>query len=122
EQNSEFRLNNPGRKEIICVKVDGCAIKDGIRCDWMIIDSGVEHYIELKGRDVTHALEQLKQSIQRLSNDPAKEIKFAFVVSTRCPLSGTDVQKMQKMFKDEFKANLTIKNSPFTFSLDTISK
>jgi hypothetical protein len=115
ERKSEFRFHNPERREITCVKVDGCAIKDGIRCDWMLIASDVEHYIELKGCDVKHALEQLKRSIQLLSNNPAKGIKFAFVVSTRCPLSGTDVQKMQKVFKKEFNANLTIKNSPCIF-------
>ncbi|KAA6328755.1 hypothetical protein EZS27_022380 [termite gut metagenome] len=116
ERKSEFRFNNPERKEITCVQVDGCAIRDdGIRCDWMIISSDVEHYIELKGCDVKHAIEQLKRSIQLLSNNPAKGIKFAFVVSTRCPLSGTDVQKMQWMFKKKFNADLSIKNSPCIF-------
>ena len=108
ERRSTFHFLNPDRKNVKCIEVDGCAIVEGNKCEHLLIDSNnVEYFIELKGRDLKHALEQLEASIQQLGeNSP----RYAFVVSTRCPLTGTDIQNAKKNFKNNFGATLILKN------------
>jgi hypothetical protein len=65
---SKFRLDNPKKASIRVIQVDDCAIKEGIRCDYLLIlPDGQELYIELKGSDVTHALKQIIESINQLT-------------------------------------------------------
>lgn len=110
ENKSVFRFLNPAQNEVECIVVDGCVITEGIRCDHLLIDAnGVEHFIELKGSDVKHALEQLGVSIQKLGKNVPR---YAFVVSTRCPIAGGDIQMAQKVFKKKYRADLIIKKSP----------
>lgn len=112
EKKSNFVLANPDRKEITEVKVDGCAIKEGCKCDFLLLDGTFEYFIELKGSDVKHAVEQLKASIFKLSKEPKLLRKYAFVVSTCCPLIGADIQLIQKKFKKEFNAEFVVKKTP----------
>ena len=71
--------------------------------------NGQEVYIELKGSDVKHAVEQLATTIQKLTDDMSVS-KLCFVASTRCPITSTQIQKFKKEFMQKYKANLTIKN------------
>lgn len=108
EHKSLFHFLNPEEKQVKYIIVDGCAIVEGNKCDYLLIDSNsVEHFIELKGRDIKHALEQLETSIRQLGK---KKPRYAFIVSTRCPLSGTDIQNAKKKFNRDFGATLVIKN------------
>lgn len=109
ENKSCFRFLNPDQKEVKCIVVDGGAITDGFRCDHLLIDANkMEHFIELKGRDIPHAVEQLEASIQQLSSNNG--FKYSFIVSTRCPLSGSDIQIFKKKFKQKYHSELIIKN------------
>jgi hypothetical protein len=81
---------------------------DGIRCDWLVrlndATSKEEIYVELKGSDVRHAVEQLRATIVKLSADRAKFPKRCFVVFTRNPLTGTDVQQLKLQFRKTFNS------------------
>ena len=108
ERRSSFHFLNPERKKVKCVKVDGCAIIEGDKCDYLLIDSNnVEHFVELKGPDLKHALAQLEASIRQLGKNTPR---YAFIVSTRCPLTGTDIQNAKKNFKNNFETTLIMKN------------
>ena len=64
----------------------------------------LEYFIELKGCNVGHAIDQLRASIKQLSADVTKKAKMAFVISTKpYPLTNSTVQLAMK----EFKTNLT---------------
>lgn len=117
EKKSVFLFCNTDRKEITCIQVDGCAIKEGVKCDHLVIDDASEYFVELKGCDVKHAIDQLEATIKQLSLDPIQGKKYAFIVSTRCPMTGADIQQLKKQFKIRFNAELIIKNSPLKFSL-----
>ena len=61
-------FSNPNQHLLTKIKVDGCQITDGIRCDYLILDHcHNEYFVELKGKDLPHAVEQLEASIQQLS-------------------------------------------------------
>ncbi len=50
ENRSEIVFENPKKLELCIIKVDGCAITDGIRCDYTLTANNVkeEFYIEFK--------------------------------------------------------------------------
>jgi hypothetical protein len=107
---SKFRLDNPRKTKIKVIQVDDCVIKQGIRCDYLIILSDEQEiYVELKGKDVEHAVKQIESSIQQLTEDLSAE-KLCFIASTRCPMTSPQIQKLKKNFKRNYNAKLTIKN------------
>jgi hypothetical protein len=98
---SQLVISNPGRKEVMVIKVDGCEIADNStpRCDFAIdMHSDLEIYVELKGSDVKHAIEQLESTISIISSNPQSARKLCIIVSTRVPRQGTNVQALQRKF------------------------
>lgn len=114
---SKFRLENSKKLDVRVIQVDDCVIKQGMRCDYLVIITpsndksfdGQEIYIELKGSDVKHAVEQLATTIQKLTSNMSLS-KLCFISSTRCPINSTEIQNIKKKFKQKYQAKLTIKN------------
>ena len=113
---SKFRLKNSKKLDVRVIQVDDCVIKQGIRCDYLVIipdnkksSDGSEIYIELKGSDVKHAVEQLATTIKKLTDNMSAS-KLCFIASTRCPINSTQIQNIKNKFKQRYKAKLTIKN------------
>lgn len=101
---------NPNRQICKCVQVDGCAITEGIRCDNMLTshDERCEYFVELKGTDVKHAIEQLRVSIQTLGE--FTDNRSAYVVSTNvAPALTTTIQRAKRDFRTKLQAELIIK-------------
>jgi len=112
KKTTTFYLLNPTEREVEKIEVDGCVIMEGIRCDWLVrlndATSKEEIYVELKGSDVYHAVEQLRTSVERLSADRAKYPKRCFIVFNRNPMIGTDLQKYKAQFWQKFKSGLEL--------------
>ncbi len=70
QKRSKYTLNNAPEKYICKIDVDGCLITDGMRCDYLIIncDDNVAYFVELKGKNLSHAIEQITQSLTLLSD------------------------------------------------------
>ncbi len=116
---SKFRLHNPTRASIRVVQVDDCVVKEGIRCDYLLVlPSEQEVYIELKGSDVKHAVEQIAKSIDLLACNCHPVIKLCFIASTRCPINSTEIQNLKKKFRQKYNAQITIKNGEITHTYD----
>lgn len=114
EMRSKLTLENIDNIESISIKVDGCEINnDSIRCDFMHLAKGIEFYIELKGQDLEHALEQIKATISRLSTDIKKGKKISYIICTRSPMSSSEIQNHKLEFRKKFNSRLEIKSSPF---------
>ena len=114
ERKRKFVINNPNKKEVHQVTVDGCLPIKGIKCDYLfeVVDSKTVYYVELKGKDVKHALEQL---LATLSNSFIKSKHVGYkkrcvVVSSRVPQMDPSVQRLQKQCRKQIKAILAIKN------------
>ncbi|MCU0553081.1 MAG: hypothetical protein MUC48_27440 [Leptolyngbya sp. Prado105] len=113
ENKSKITFLNPNQDLILVVTVDGCAIKDTetLKCDFALAPSDeIEIYVELKGSDVFHAVDQIESTIQLISEDPKKVRKFCFVISTRVPKQTTSIQQLQSQFKKKINASFRIKN------------
>lgn len=111
ERGKKMIFANPGRKRCLKVQVDGCAIKEGDKCDNLLkidTDCGGEYYVELKGTDVAHALVQVEETIKKLHND-ASPVN-AYIISTNVsPALTTKIQLFKVKFKKKYNANLKVK-------------
>ena len=93
--------------------MDGCAIKKGNKCDNLLKEGkrdeeGPEYYVELKGEDVGHALEQIKQTIHTIHNDHSP--MMAFIICTNVsPSLSTKIQQFKSQLKKKYNATLVIK-------------
>lgn len=115
EKRSKLTLENVDQVESISIIVDGCEINDSsIRCDFMHIAKDVEYYIELKGQDLKHAIDQLQATILKLSSNPQKHPKVSYVICTRSPMSSSQIQNYKLEFKRKFNSKLQIKSSPYS--------
>lgn len=114
EKRSKLTLTNTDEVESISVTVDGCEIDDdSIRCDYLHIAKNMERFIELKGQDLQHAINQLKSTITRLSLDARNQPKISYIICTRSPLSSAEIQNYKIEFRKKFSSELKIKSSPY---------
>lgn len=123
EKRSKVLFHNPERYEVQKIEVDGCVVPedaDELRCDYLLLvdDADVSVFVELKGSDIVHAVEQLKASSKKLS-EHCKTNNFWIICSTRCPLIGTVQNGHILSARKNFNAKLTIKN---IFAEHTFSK
>lgn len=113
EKKKVIVFHNPERKTCQKVKVDGCQITQGERCDHLLVEERTanEYFVELKGVDVRHALEQLEVTMSKLSDreNQTKSVKAFIVCTNVAPQMSTAIQKYQKKFSTQFHANLLIR-------------
>ena len=117
EKRSKLTIVNNKGITATRVKVDGCEINEGIRCDYLLIADNVEHFIELKGQDIEHAIKQIQRTIRLLSSDSRSSSKVSFVVCTRSPMTSATIQNYRVNFLREFNSQLHVKGPTFEYHL-----
>jgi hypothetical protein len=116
EKRSKFKILNDSLKSINKVKVDGCLITNGKRCDYLfeICSDNFEKvfYVELKGSDLKKALEQIEATINycNIYHKHKDKQKYAFVVTTRTPQIDSAIQNLKRNLKNK-KIKLETKNN-----------
>lgn len=119
EKRSRVEFENAKRRDVDQVEVDGCAIVEGPRCDWLVnVDATRQSiFVELKGSNVPHAVEQLTHA-----HDTLREIRkpnVSWIISSqRCPLTSTEVQSLTIKLRKHKGVSLILRNSPVTFALE----
>ena len=89
---------------------DGFQIAEGFKCDFLVLDHNAnEYFVELKGKDIPHALEQLESTIKQLSSTN-NILKTAIIVTSRYPSNDTTMQRAKAFFKKKYKVDLLSKN------------
>ncbi|NEO21021.1 hypothetical protein [Moorena sp. SIO4A5] len=125
ENKSKLTFENSKQYQIRIIKVDGCPIldKEGKRCDYALVCSNVEIYVELKGSKIAHAVEQIESTIKLLSDNPQTIKKLCFVVFTRfgLPKGRTNIQIIKSKFNKKYNATLIVEKTPFTYDLSNIT-
>ena len=109
---------NPSNHRYKKVKVDGCAIKTGQKCDDLLIsqDEHEEHFVELKGVDIMHTIDQLEQTILKIGEFDDNRHSYIICVNV-APAYTTTIQKKQKYFRQKYKSELLIKEKQWTVKL-----
>lgn len=120
EKRSVLNIKNASRRELLRMKVDGCLIVNGRKCDWLLVDkkTNTEVYIELKGADVGEGVKQLTSSVEALTKNPKK--KYGYVVCTRCPISSPAIQKLQKALLKSHSLTLRVKKTVHTEDIESL--
>lgn len=85
ENGCKHEAKNPDKKAIRQFKVDGEVFPKGHdpeRCDWLLLDDtkGNAYYIELKGSDIPHAIEQIESTIREIHWSISEYIIFKRIV------------------------------------------
>lgn len=106
EMHAGVNVTNDAEFDIAFVRLDGGYFDDGNSCDYSVssnTDDSSGMLIELKGRHVDHALEQLCATIDRLRKRMVSvRYKLAAVVSSGgSKMPSADWQKKQKAFLSE---------------------
>lgn len=116
ETKTTYRLNFGKRRQSVAYQVDGNIIKHGNKCDYLILakqDTPSDNeekwksiFVELKGKNVLHALEQLDAT---LDNDLFKHSSVnevhARIVAKSFPsnTANTEFEKARRRFKTKHK-------------------
>jgi hypothetical protein len=68
EKKRKYIGNNGATKLLECWHIDDCIIKEGQRCDFLLLnlDTLTAYFIELKGSDLIHAIEQIDVTLDKL--------------------------------------------------------
>lgn len=92
----DAKFDNPERKDFRIISVDGCAIKDGLRADFVVeFPDGRPVIVELKGSKVEHALKQISATAEIGIRDGwlSKPIGALIAASRIPPAANTTVQR-----------------------------
>jgi hypothetical protein len=117
EKGKTFRLDNPNRRPIVQVKVDGCLITgERERCDYLfevpLDPPPPSHricYVELKGKHVEKAISQIISTIEYTKQQYVKYKKEAYIVSSRVPTESPSTQAIRITLKRDYGAKLIIR-------------
>lgn len=110
ENRRTMRFINSSRDIFKRVQVDGCAITNGIRCDKLLVsdDEHREFFVELKGVDILHAIDQLRTTI--VSIGEYEDDRHAYIISTNvAPVYTSIIQRAQKEFRNRYNSELRVK-------------
>lgn len=119
EERSKITFLNNLKNDVRKIKIDDCLIKEGPRSDYLLIDNSDTYYwVELKGTDIRHAIEQLKATIIKFN--VKKNQSYSFVIPTKVnPSLSTTIQINKRYFIKHFKSILIVKNTPCEIDLET---
>ncbi|MBD5210908.1 MAG: hypothetical protein HDS77_06545 [Bacteroidales bacterium] len=121
ETNTTYKLSFCKRRQSVAYQIDGNIIKEGNKCDFLILakqDNAANEdekwksiFVELKGKDVLHALEQLDATIDNnIFKHPSVNEVHARIVAKSFPANNanTEFEKAKRRFKTKHK-NCTFK-------------
>lgn len=113
---------NPGNKKYSVITVDGCLITEGERSDYIVSETGnASVLVELKGRDVEHACQQLLTTVKSKEAKAVLEKKVGFLVICRkFPRFDTFVAKAKQKCAREHKAGFHVVCDQGEFDIEDV--
>lgn len=130
ENGRRYSVDIVNGAESVAYPIDGVAISDGNKCDKFVAalrrDDGIAVFVELKGKDITHAIEQLESTIRHKlfmpSPKPDDMTRARIVTLNSGPASASKARfvEAQNRFKRLYNIDLQIrkgtqKDNPITF-------
>ena len=116
---------NIGRARCLRVHVDGCLIKQATACDWLVVmgDEGAV-LVELKGKDVEHALVQLETTMEHIVASKKYPNRVAALVVCggvpKHPSFDTKLQRAKSRLVARFKAPLHVVHGNFEYEIGAV--
>ncbi len=121
ERGKKLVIRNPQMRRIRQVRVDHCLPIVGAKCDWLfeIPVLRAVYYVELKGRDIKHALEQVLATVNHhfFVQRHAEYQKHCIIVSSQVPSMTPSIQKLKKQCREMARGHLKIKTRQYQFDV-----
>lgn len=121
EKGQVYRAKIDDKRKSALFDIDGNIITEGEKCDKLVLvensvpNTWSEVFVELKGKDVHHAVGQLRSTISNpLFKHSSNTIIKARIVSASCPSNKSDIgiEKAKIEFRNKYKCELkTLKST-----------
>lgn len=117
---SKVKVEENGKKAVFAnasravfsrVRVDGCLVNGAVSADFLVAKADVGHVIvELKGKDVVHAYEQILATAKSLKACSQRPVRIAgLIVCTEYPRGiARSAQRLRDQFAREFKGPIHV--------------
>ena len=117
-------FNNPLNELYEVSIVDGCLVKEGIRCDSLVTKKDYSSVlIELKGANVQHACDQLFTAVSHPDVAPLIDKKVGFlVICSKFPKFDTFVRKAIDRAAKQFGSGFHVVCNQGTFDIENVVK
>ena len=138
EKKSNITFVNQSSMWYFKTHIDDCVFtaSDGKKCDYKLekysgsnvssnkileeykkeCGNGIKYFIELKGRDIESAVQQLENTIAKLAYQ--EKGNYAIVIfSNGMPISSTELMQIKGKFKKKYQVTLSFERTGFKFSL-----
>lgn len=119
ENGKRYTLLTKGSEESVVYAVDDNIVKEGQRCDKLVLvkrttnrinpEQWTEIFIELKGRDTNHAINQIRETLKSpIFKHPSNDIIRARIIAQSFPAnkSNPTMEKAKQEFRKNYKCDL----------------
>lgn len=117
-------VKNPQQREAKKIQVDGCLLPvDVEKCDWLLtveLPAPKAIFVELKGGNVDKAVRQLESTLQKTKSEYGGYKKICRVVSTKSPLSSSEIQRIQIYMRMKHGANFKVETIKGSVDIETV--
>ena len=127
ERGRKITFLKPATRTVVKWRIDGCAAlrrslgRNLKLCDYLVVDwRSEEHYVELKGRNVEHALEQLGSTVKALRQAATRFLAHCWVITSASPANTAKNLSRKAQFEKQFNVQLKIRTREHTHSLGEI--
>jgi hypothetical protein len=126
EKRTTITFYNATRETVAKIRIDGCVITDNAvkKCDYLLLCAAIKMavFVELKGKDLTTAIEQLSATldntiIKSAIGDYAKNAYAVVVKGALIPKVSTGIQTEKARFRKWKGCRLEVLTSPATRDL-----
>ncbi len=119
ENGKRYLLATNGKEESVVYAVDGDIVKEGLKCDKLVLvkrsakdmkpEQWTEAFVELKGVDTNHAIDQLRQTLKKaIFKHPSNDDVRARIVAQSFPSnkSNPTMEKAKQEFRKDYNCDL----------------
>lgn len=119
ENGKRYLLATNGKEESVVYAVDGNIVKEGLKCDKLVLvkrsakdvtpEQWTEAFVELKGVDTNHAIDQLRQTLKKaIFKHPSNDDIRARIVAQSFPSnkSNPTMEKAKQEFRKDYNCDL----------------
>ena len=114
EKGRKHIAHNPeGRYEVRHYRLDGDIVKNEVCCDFLLLnDSCMDaYYIELKGRDLVHAVEQVEAGRQKFKESLKDYSAYFRIVTSKTRTQDLHSEKFRRFQRTVGKERIIVKTN-----------
>lgn len=113
-------LKNPARRKVSRIRFDGCVLKNATAADYVIgIELGLDLIVELKGKNVEHAIDQIENSATHLKHVKSNiSPKLGVIYCKQVPAGSSSINKKRESLFKKHGIRLKISSSKSSYCVE----